>query len=145
MDNVDNMILNILRKNARVANKKIAELVHLTPPAVTARIKKLEKTGVIEGYSTIINAKKINKTIMARINLIHVRGTRQQLIDLIESNENILSYEHITGRYSLSVKMLVSNTSQIENFIAKLQKYATTETLIVMSTTRTDNSLYIFD
>ena len=40
VDKIDNLILGILQKNARTPNKKIAELVHLTPPAVTARIKK---------------------------------------------------------------------------------------------------------
>lgn len=145
VDKIDNLILGILQKNARTPNKKIAELVHLTPPAVTARIKKMEKAGVIEGYSTIINMKKVDKSIMARINLIQVSGTRAELIEFISSNPNILSYENVTGRYSISIKILVSKTTELESLILKLQRFGTTETLIILSTNRFDRSIYLTD
>jgi len=145
MDKIDEKILNILQKDARVSNKYIAEKVHLSPPAVTARISKLESQGIIEGYSTIINAKKMDKNIMARINLIQVRGTREQIDQLLKNNENVISYEHITGRYSLSAKVLVSQTSELEEMIYVLRKYGTTETQIILSTTRVDKSVYMFD
>ena len=97
MDAIDEMILDILQKNARVSNKYIAEEVHLSSPAVTARINKLESIGIIEGYSTIINAKKMDKNIMARINLIQLRGTKEQIVSVLNSNPNVINYEHITA------------------------------------------------
>lgn len=145
MDKIDEKILNILQKDARVSNKYIAEKVHLSPPAVTARINKLESIRIIEGYSTVINAKKMDKNIMARINLIQVRGTRDQIVEVLNANPNVINYEHITGRYSLSVKVLVSQTSELEETIDLLRKFGTTETLIILSTTRVDKSIYMFD
>lgn len=145
MDKIDEKILNILQKDARVSNKHIAEKVHLSPPAVTARINKLESIGIIEGYSTVINAKKMDKNIMARINLIQIRGTRDQIVDVLNANPNVINYEHITGRYTLSVKVLVSQTSELEETIDMLRKFGTTETLIILSTTRVDKSIYMFD
>ena len=145
MDKIDEKILNILQKDARVSNKHIAEKVHLSPPTVTARINKLESIGIIEGYSTVINAKKMDKNIMARINLIQIRGTRDQIVDVLNANPNVINYEHITGRYTLSVKVLVSQTSELEETIDMLRKFGTTETLIILSTTRVDKSIYMFD
>ena len=145
MDKIDEKILEILQNDARVSNKHIAEKVHLSPPAVTSRINKLESLGIIEGYSTIINAKKMDKNIMARINLIQVRGTREQIVELLNNSPNIINYEHITGRYTLSVKVLVSQTSELEEMIDTLRKFGTTETLIILSTTRVDKSTYMFD
>jgi len=145
MDAIDEMILDILQKNARVSNKYIAEEVHLSSPAVTARINKLESIGIIEGYSTIINAKKMDKNIMARINLIQLRGTKEQIVSVLNSNPNVINYEHITGRYTLSVKVLVSHTTELEETIDVLRKYGTTETLIILSTTRVGKSTYMFD
>ena len=145
MDKIDREILNILQKDARVSNKYIAEKVHLSPPAVTARINKLESIRIIEGYSTVINAKKMDKNIMARINLKQIRGTRGQIVEVLNVNPNVINYEHITGRYTLSVKVLVSQTSELEDTIDTLRKFGTTETLIILSTTRVDKSIYMFD
>lgn len=145
MDKIDEKILDILQRDARISNKHIAERVHLSPPAVTARINKMESMGIIEGYSTVINAKKMDKNIMARINLIQVRGTREQIVDVLNNNPNVINYEHITGRYTLSVKVLVSQTSELEETIDILRKFGTTETLIILSTTRVDKSIYMFD
>ena len=101
--------------------------------------------GIIEGYSTIINARKMDKNIMARINLIQVRGSREQIVELLDNHKNVIGYEHITGRYSLSVKVLVSQTSELEEMIDLLRKFGTTETLIILSTNRVDKSIYKFD
>ena len=144
MDKIDEKILDILQRDARVSNKHIAEKVHLSPPAVTARINKMESLGIIQGYCTVINAKKMDKNIMARINLIQVRGTREQIVQVLNSNSNVINYEHITGRYTLSVKVLVSQTSELEATIDILRKFGTTETLIILSTTRVDKSIYMF-
>ena len=50
MDDIDRKILTLLQKNARISLKTIAEQTYLSSPAVSARIEKLEKEGVIAGY-----------------------------------------------------------------------------------------------
>ena len=55
MDRVDLKILELLQQNARISLKDISAQVYLTSPAVSARIDKLERIGVIEGYHARIN------------------------------------------------------------------------------------------
>lgn len=55
MDSVDLQIVELLLENARMSLKDIASKVYLTSPAVSARIDKLERAGVIEGYHAKIN------------------------------------------------------------------------------------------
>lgn len=55
VDMVDLKILDLLQRNARITLKEIASEVYLTSPAVSARIDKLEKHGVIEGYHATVN------------------------------------------------------------------------------------------
>ena len=50
LDHIDAKILNLLRENARMPLKEIAEHVFLSSPAVSARIERLEKDGIIAGY-----------------------------------------------------------------------------------------------
>ena len=59
MDCVDEKILKLLQKNARMTLKDISAQVYLTSPAVSARIDKLEQAGIIEGYHAQINQKAL--------------------------------------------------------------------------------------
>ncbi len=55
LDNVDLKIIELLESNARISLKDIASRVFLTSPAVSARISKMERAGIIEGYHAHIN------------------------------------------------------------------------------------------
>ena len=69
MDHIDRQIVNILQKNARTPLKVIAEKAYLSSPAVSARIERLEKAGIITGYSASVNTEKLGYHITAFINL----------------------------------------------------------------------------
>ena len=55
LDSVDLKILGLLQENARMTLKEIGLRVYLTSPAVSARIDKMERAGVIEGYHARVN------------------------------------------------------------------------------------------
>src|SRR3954453_15505361 len=55
MDDIDRRIVALLRENARRSFKDIGNDVHLTAPAVKRRVDRLERDGVILGYTTIVN------------------------------------------------------------------------------------------
>ena len=55
IDEVDLKIVELLQENARMTLKDISQHVYLTSPAVSARIDKLERCGIIEGYHAHIN------------------------------------------------------------------------------------------
>lgn len=65
MDGTDKKILNILQGNARISMKELGNMVGLTSPAVTERVRRLEEEGIIEGYRTIIKRGRIQKGMAA--------------------------------------------------------------------------------
>ena len=69
LDHIDAKILNLLRENARMPLKEIAEHVFLSSPAVSARIERLEKEGYITGYQVKLNPALLGYPIKAFINL----------------------------------------------------------------------------
>ena len=69
MDQIDSKLIMLLQQNARVSLKELAKEVFLTTPAVSARIEKLEKEGIITGYSAKINPIKLGYHITAFVNL----------------------------------------------------------------------------
>ena len=50
MDQIDKKILGLLQSNAKISMKDLAEVVHLSSPSVTERVRKLEAQQIIEGY-----------------------------------------------------------------------------------------------
>ena len=70
LDNTDMRILDELSKNSRITMKELGEKVHLTGPAISARVAKLEDNGVIEGYTIKVNQVKLGCFIHAFITII---------------------------------------------------------------------------
>ena len=64
MDDIDRKILRLLQDNARTSLKTIAENTFLSSPAVSARIEKLEKDGIISGYHAQVNPMKLDITLL---------------------------------------------------------------------------------
>lgn len=69
LDKIDQTILKILQENAKTPLKEIANQVYLSTPAVSARIEKMEKEGIITGYQAQINPEALGYHIKAFINL----------------------------------------------------------------------------
>ena len=75
VDETDLQILSMLRENARISLKNIAETTFLSSTAISSRIEKLEKNGYIKGYYARLNPQAFGLTIKAFINGILANNT----------------------------------------------------------------------
>src|SRR4028119_2221222 len=64
LDSKDLAILRLLQENARITVKEISEKVHLSTTPVHERIKRMEETGVIKQYATLVDHTKVKKGLM---------------------------------------------------------------------------------
>ena len=76
MDNIDRKIIHLLQGNARTPLKYLANKVFLSSPAVSARIERLEKAGILTGYHASINHEALGYHITA---FIHIALTASRL------------------------------------------------------------------
>ena len=134
MDHIDREILQILQANARTSLKTIAEKTFLSSPAVSARIEKLEKDGIITGYQAQIDPVKLGYHIIAFINLNVLPEDKPKFYKYAESIPHILECSCVTGEFSMIMKVAFESTMQLDTFIGQLQKYGKTSTQIVFST-----------
>lgn len=134
MDKIDFKIIELLQKNARYPLKHIAEEVFLSTPAVSARIEKLEQSGVITGYAARVDPFKLGYNIKAFINLEMTPKQKAEFYPFIAECPNVLECNCITGKYSMLIKVAYHTTLELDTFIGKLQKFGNTETQIVFST-----------
>lgn len=134
MDEIDLKIIKELDKNARITAKELAEIVFLSAPAVKSRIERLEELGIIEGYHAQIDYSKLGYLIKAYINLEMDPKLKPKFYPFIKSVDNVLECDCVTGTYSMLIKIVFKTTQELDTFIGALQKYGTTATQIVFST-----------
>lgn len=134
LDSIDKRIINILQKNARTPIKDIAKEVFLSSPAVSARIEKLEKSGIIIGYHAQINPFLFGYNIRAFINLEVEPNQKKEFYPFIQAIPNVIECNCVTGDYSMLISVVFQTTVQLDHFINELQNFGRTKTQIVFST-----------
>ncbi len=134
MDNIDKKILHLLQENARYPLKHLASKVFLSSPAVSARIERLEKNGLITGYHASIDPIALGFHITAYIHMALDPKQKPQFYPFINACPNVLECNCVTGAYSMLIKVCFPSTMELDSFIGQLQRYGNTETQIVFST-----------
>ncbi len=134
MDHVDKKILTVLKRNARLPLKTVAEEVFLSAPAVSSRIEHMEKSGVIEGYHVQLSPHVLNFQIKAFINLEINPTQKPEFYPYIESVPNVIECDCVTGDYSMLLMVYFHTTQELDQFINQLQRFGKTRTQIVFST-----------
>lgn len=138
LDGIDLGILALLQENCRMPLARIGEQVGLSAPSVIERVKKLEDNGVIRGYHAQLDARALGIDVTA---FIGVSINHPRLIDgfekAIDAIEDVLESHHVTGAYSLLLKIKTANTSSLERLISRIRSIEgveRTETMVVLST-----------
>lgn len=134
MDKIDKKLITLLQQDARMPLKALAEKVFLSSPAVSARIERLEKEGIISGYEARVNQLALGYHITAFINLEVAPEQKPEFYPFIKSCTNVIECNCVTGNYSMLLKVAFASTLQLDTFIGQLQKFGRTSTQIVFST-----------
>ena len=134
MDAIYQKILTMLQKNARTPLKVLAEAVFLSSPAVSARIRNLEAQGILTGYQAQVYQYRWGYHIRAYVLLEMTPDRRESFVKQIVKEPHVLECSHITGEYSMLLKVAFKSTVELDGFVGRLQKFGRTQTQIVFST-----------
>ena len=134
MDDIDRKILKLLQENARTSLKTIAEKTFLSSPAVSSRIERMEREGIILGYEAQVDPIKLGYHILAFINLNVLPEDKPKFYAYANGVPNILECSCVTGEYSMLMKVAFPSTRELDIFVGQLQTYGKTSTQIVFST-----------
>ena len=137
-DDIDIRLLELLQEDCRTSLVRLGEQVGLSAPAVLERVKKLEAAGVITGYRALLDGRRLGLDITAFIGVIisHpslIGDFERQVVAL----RDVLECHHVTGEYTLLLKVKTLNTSSLERLISQIRSLdgvSRTETLVVLST-----------
>lgn len=140
MDLIDYRLLECLKENSRENATNIGAKINLSTSAVIERIKKLENSGVIEGYTTIINHNALGRetTAFIYVSLEHPKYN-ENFIRLVNENNSIAECHYIAGDFDFILKVITQkeNTLQeILNYIKAINGVSLTRTSVVLSTSK---------
>lgn len=149
MDNIDIKILKLLENNARMTASEISCIVNLSIPACSERMKKLEASGVIKQYTTIIDNRYLKKTLTAMmfVSLERPRFT-DKFVEAVKSEGDVLECHYLAGDFDYLLKIVTENTDTLErllNRIKSVQGVQKTRTTVVLSTVKNNYSVSLGD
>ncbi len=134
LDAVDVQLITLLQRNARSSLRQLAEAVFMSPPAVAARLTRLEQCGVIQGYQVLLSPAALGYDILAFVSVQVQPADKPRFKPFIESLTGVLECCSVTGDYSMLVKVCFHTTAELDAFVGSLQHYGKTYTQIVFST-----------
>lgn len=132
-DRYDTLILRELLNDARIPRAELARRVGLSPPAVGERVRRLEDAGVVTGYRAQVNPERIGFHLTVLIRARPSPGRMQEMIDAIQSSDQIVRCERISGEDCFVAWAHVRDVAEMEDLIDRLVPFGATNSSIVQS------------
>ncbi len=118
LDATDRQILALLQDNARTSNSQIARTVGLAPSAVSERIRRLERDGIVLGYEARVAPAAVGMGLLA---FVAVRGDERPgdltLATRLSEFEEVQEVHHIAGDDCFLVKVRAASPAALGRFL----------------------------
>ena len=117
LDDLDQKIIRCLNQNARMSYSEIGQQVGISRVAVKMRVQALEKKGIIEEYTTIINPQKISGAISCYFEIETLPDTLEEVISILEKNDTVTQIYRVTGKSRLHVHAVSPSQEELEQLL----------------------------
>lgn len=120
LDKTDKEILQILQREGRIANNELAKRIGLTTTPTLERVKRLEREGVIKGYSAKINKEAVGRglTVFVTVTLsVHQLNLLEEFTKAVREIPEILACYNTTGEADFLLHVVVNDTRHYEQFM----------------------------
>ncbi len=136
LDEVDWKIINALKKDSRLSARELAKRTKISSATINRRVRRLEDSGVIEGYTLALNQEKLGKETIAYL-LIRTKpgADYTSMMNDIVKHDEVEDIGAIAGDFDIILKVRTSNMKELDKFIFEyLRKFpdvTQTQTLMV--------------
>lgn len=130
IDKIDNEIVNLLLKDARMSYSDIGEKVNLSRTAVKNRVAVLENKGIIAGYRAIINPQESPEMMTFVVNIETKAEHFDEIKQLFANREETVTLIQTTGNCHLVAVCVSESVKTMRDFVNMVHKKATGITYI---------------
>ena len=148
LDKNDLAILKLLQENARATVKEIAEKVHLSTTPVHERIKRLEQSGVIKQYATLVDHTKVKKGLMVICYVSlkeHSKNAGMKFIKSINELNEVVECYNISGEFYFMLKVVEENMDSYYDFhvnrLSQIENMGNVQSVFVMGVIKQTHQL----
>lgn len=120
LDAKDCILLDALQENARLTISELAEQVDLSVSGVQKRLRKLEESGVIVQYVTLLNRSQLGLSLLCFVEVSLATHIRQDVVDFdaaIQNFSEVLECHRLTGGADYLLKIIVRDREHLDNFL----------------------------
>jgi Lrp/AsnC family leucine-responsive transcriptional regulator len=139
LDLYDTRILAELQADARLSMAELGRRVHLSQPATTERVRKLEAAGVITGYRATVNLKALGYGIRAMIRV--GRAEYAKVVKLIQHTPEVVNAYNVTGEDSWILEIAVIDVAHLDAVVTKFCIVTETSTAIILNAARANQAM----
>lgn len=152
LDSVDKDILQTLQKEGRLPNNELARRIGLTTTPTLERVKRLEREGVIEGYTARVNKEAVGRGLTAFVTVtlsVHQLNLLEEFTKAVQEIPEILACYNTTGEGDFLLQVVVKDTKHYEQFmrnkLTTLPDVQRLHTSIVLNTIKEQSNIPVYD
>jgi|ERR1700694_3076491 Lrp/AsnC family leucine-responsive transcriptional regulator len=134
LDDIDRNIVEVLRGDARVSLKELAQRVSLSSPSTSERLRRLEERGVIRSFTVDIDPLVLGYSLQAIVRIKPLPGKLQAVQKLIEDIPEFTECDKVTGDDCFIGRLHLRSIEQLDQILDRISDKAETSTAIVKST-----------
>ncbi|WP_037577721.1 Lrp/AsnC family transcriptional regulator [Phaeacidiphilus oryzae] len=132
-DATDLRILDALQKHGRAGYTELARTVSMSASAVTERVRRLEESGIIAGYSAVVDPERLGLTVMAFARLRYPHGNYKPFHDLLDTTPEVIEAHHVTGEDCFILKIVARSMRHLEQVTGRIASLGAITTSVVYS------------
>ncbi len=134
IDPISRRILRELATDGRVSFRELGDRVGLSAPAVTERVRRLERDGIITGYQAVIDPRAFGFPMLVVVR-VHSVGPRAAGIDeLAKAMPEVVECHRVTGSESHVMRVRVRDMEHLNEIVEQFWEYGDTITSVVTTT-----------
>ena len=120
LDALDQKIVSLLIENARMSYSDIAQQVGISRVAVKMRVQALEKSGVIEEYTTIVNPQRISGAVSCYFEIELSPQALAEATEILDRCDTVTQIYRVTGKNKLHVHAVAASAGELERLIREV-------------------------
>ena len=148
LDRTDLQILRILQEDGRITVKELARRVHLSPTPVFDRMRRMEAAGIIERYTTVLNADKLGQgfIVFCSVKLRRMgKDIAHDFIDRIQDIPEVAECYNISGEFDFLLKIYAPDMHYYNEFLINvlgtIESLGSVQSCFVMNPVKTSIGL----
>lgn len=134
LDDVNRRLLAELHTDPRMTMSELARRVGMSSPAVTERVQRMERSGVIRGYHLDVDPAALGMPVTAFTRIRPAAGQLAKIADLARSLHEVTECHRITGEDCFLVRVHAPTIAELESVLDRFLLYGQTVTSIVVTT-----------